>query len=72
MRYKVPVSTVEWQEAVNAAHIMLCIADCVMYGLVETNMKIDIPRCDNIIKAGAQLGIHPESGLVEKTFGRKP
>jgi hypothetical protein len=67
---KDPKTSAEWQEAVNAAYILRAIADCQMYGLIETDMKIDIARCDHILEEGSALGHFPEIGILDKTFER--
>lgn len=66
-----PSTPAEWQEAVNGAHVLRMIADCVMYGLIETDMQIDVARCDEILDQGAKLGYRPEPGIIDKTFARK-
>lgn len=61
-----PKTPAEWQEAVNAAHVMRMIADCEMYGLI-TGPEVNVERCDAILETGAKLGYHPDPGILEKT-----
>jgi len=68
MKKKDPKTAAEWQEAVNAAYVMRCIADCVMYGLIETDMKIDLARCDHLLAEGEIKGYRPEPSIIAKTF----
>jgi hypothetical protein len=60
----------EWQEAVNSAYVMRAIADAVMYGLVNTNMEIDLARCDYLLTEGELKGFTPEPGIIDKAFKR--
>ncbi len=56
---KNPTTQAEWQEAVDAAKLMREIADCVMYGLITTDMDINANQCDEILDQGARLGYLP-------------
>lgn len=65
---KNPATPAEWQEAVNAAFVMRRIADCVMYGLITTDLVIDIDRCDEILERGAAHGYRPKPGIIGEVF----
>jgi hypothetical protein len=66
-----PRTNAEWTEAVNMAAFLLAIHSGVLYGLLETNIKIDVDRCDEILKEGRDRSIYPLGidSLVRK-YGR--
>jgi hypothetical protein len=53
-----PETPEEWQTVVDAAAGALVIADCMMYGLFE-GPKVNVERCDDILKRGAARGVKP-------------
>ncbi|HWF03422.1 MAG TPA: hypothetical protein VHA06_07035 [Candidatus Angelobacter sp.] len=59
---KNPETSAEWQEAVDAAELMLLIQSAAMYGLIETDLQIDSARCEYILQTGARAGITSRSG----------
>ena len=59
----------EWQIAVNGALGLRTIADCKMYGLLEGGPKINVLRCDDIIKRGIEQGIQPSASAVDLALG---
>jgi hypothetical protein len=54
-----PQSPEEWQSAADAANFLLALDACCQYGLVETTMRIDQDRCDDILKRAKQQGVQP-------------
>jgi hypothetical protein len=64
-----PKTPAEWQEAVNAAYVMRCIADCVMVRAYRDGYE-DRSRRDAItfLPRVISKGIGPEPGIIEKTF----
>lgn len=67
-----PKTEAEWQEGVNMAAFLLAIHSAVLYGLLETDLKIDVGRCDDILVAGRSRDIFP-IGIDElvKRYTRK-
>lgn len=65
-----PRTPAEWQEAVDGAHMMLLIDSAVLYGLIETDMRINVPRCEEVLEAGAVLGYtpRPTDELIREWF----
>lgn len=55
-----PVTREEWQEAVDAAHFLLCLESARQYGLVEGGPEVDIERCVEIIDKGKAQGYEPK------------
>ncbi|HZP33945.1 MAG TPA: hypothetical protein VFB23_11355 [Candidatus Acidoferrales bacterium] len=49
-----PRTEAEWPEAVNIAAFLLSIHSAVLYGLLETDLKIDPDRCDEILEQGRE------------------
>jgi hypothetical protein len=60
-----PETPAEWQEAVDGAHFLRCLADCQMYGLITGAENVNIERCDEILDRGAKLGYKPNLQLKE-------
>ena len=44
-----PRTADEWQEAVDGANLMLTIDAAKLYGLVDTDMAINVERCEEIL-----------------------
>lgn len=63
-----PGNAVEWQDAVDAAKFLLQIDSARQYGLVETDIKLDHKRCEEILQRGLKLGFRPGhiDRLIEK------
>lgn len=55
---KNPRTLEEWQEVVDAAAALRVIGDCMMYGLLK-GPKINLRRCDEILRRGRAKGIVP-------------
>ena len=54
-----PKNSIEWQEAVDTAELMLLLDSAICYGLV-TGPKVDVMRCSEILRRGAKLGFRPK------------
>lgn len=54
-----PRSSREWREAVDGAAMMLLIHSAILYGLIETDMVIDVRRCEEILAEGHRRGYEP-------------
>ncbi len=54
-----PQTPVEWQEAVDVAHMLLTIDSARQYGLIKGGPAVNVDRCAEIIKRGAALGFVP-------------
>jgi hypothetical protein len=61
-----PRTREEWQQAVDLADWYLHVHSARAYGLIETDMKIDVDRCDEILKRGAAAGVTPSMDAPEK------
>ncbi len=61
MKARDPITSTEWQEAVNMAEFLLLLESAKMYGLIEFDTPIDRKRCCKIIALGAGLGYTPAS-----------
>jgi hypothetical protein len=56
-----PETPEQWQEAVNAAEFMLALDLARQYGLIETDIRLDVERCDDILRRGKEKGFVPAS-----------
>jgi hypothetical protein len=56
-----PETPEQWQEAVNAAEFILAIDSARQYGLIETDIRPDVERCDDILRRGREKGFTPAS-----------
>lgn len=54
-----PTTPDEWQEAVDAASVCLAVDAARKYGLVTGGPEIDLDRCEEILRRGAELDIEP-------------
>jgi len=63
-----PETPEQWQDAVDAANACLAPDSARQYGLVEGGPKIDVDRCDEILRRGALLGYRPSPDAVERSI----
>lgn len=61
-----PQTPEQWQAAVDSAHALLAVHSARCYGLIETDMKIDVERCEALLKRGHGLGYTPAADAVER------
>jgi len=54
-----PTTDAEWQEAVDLAELWLLVDSVRLYGLVAGGPDVDVARCEEILRAGADRGITP-------------
>lgn len=47
----------EWQEGVDAAHVMLQIHGAKSFGLVTGGPEVNVERCLELLHAGRELGV---------------
>ena len=64
-----PQTRKEWQEAVDGAAGLRAIADCKMYGLIEGGPKIDVHRCDEILRRARKRGFAPSRPVTDLAIG---
>jgi len=57
---KDPQTNEEWKEAANMAQFLLLLDSSRMYGLVQTDIEVNVDRCDEILKAAKERGIMPD------------
>jgi hypothetical protein len=56
-----PETPDEWQEAVNAAEFLTGLDSARQYGLITGGPRIDLQRCEEILRRGETLGYTPAS-----------
>ena len=56
-----PETVEEWQEAVDAAEFFLTMDSARQYGLVQTDMRVNAERCEELLRRGKERGIVPAS-----------
>lgn len=60
-----PQTDAEWQEAVDAAHVLLLVESSRVYGLITGGPTANVDRCREILERGQQRGISPSATAVE-------
>lgn len=72
MRY--PKNRAEWQEAVDSAAFAEALDSARQYGLIETDVKVNAKRCEEILRLGKLRGFVPQSfdKLCEKFLEKVP
>jgi hypothetical protein len=59
-----PSTDAEWQEAVDTAYAAALIAAAVRLGLLEAGPRVDLGRCQQLIRRGKGLGFSPQRAAV--------
>lgn len=52
-----PSGPAEWQEAVDLANCMLTVDAARLYGLIETDLVVDVERCEDILRRARRHNI---------------
>ena len=65
-RKRDPRTREEWQEAADAAHVLLTIDAARQYGLIEGGPEIDLGRCVEILRKARRQGITPAVDCIER------
>jgi len=63
---RIPKTREEWQEAVDAAHALLCLDSARLYGLITGGPTVNVDRCARILEAGKKLKVQPSPYAVER------
>jgi hypothetical protein len=63
---KTPRTTVEWQEAVDAAEACLALESARMYGLVTGGPEVNVERAQALLINGGKRGIYPRPDAIER------
>ena len=63
---KTPRTKKQWQIAVDAAHGALALDSARQYGLVTGGPKVNVDRCDAIIRTGRKVGVMPSHDSVQR------
>ncbi|HZC23344.1 MAG TPA: hypothetical protein VE866_08395 [Candidatus Binatia bacterium] len=63
-----PTTDQEWQDAVDGAEFWLALDSARQYGLIETDIAVDVDRCEDLLRRGAERGIRPAS--LEQLCGK--
>lgn len=58
---KDPTSPEEWQECVDAALFYIYLDSARQYGLVETDVQVNIDRCEELLRRGREAGVQPKA-----------
>lgn len=68
-----PKTPEEWQAAVDAADALISLDSARRYGLIKGGPDVNIDRCGDIVRRGAELGYKPSPAGVKwlvETYGR--
>jgi hypothetical protein len=66
-----PKTPEEWQDAVDAADVLLKIDAAREYGLVTGGPVVNVERCVELLKLGAARKITPRPDAVERYFSQQ-
>lgn len=61
-----PTTPAEWQEAVDAAEGALALESARLYGFVTGGPAVNTVRCEEILRAGAELGVTPSRDAIDR------
>lgn len=61
-----PQTDADWQEAVDAAEVMMLGDSARQYGLITGWPVVNIERCEEILAKGKQRGFVPAADAVER------
>ncbi len=64
-----PRTREEWQEAADAAHVLLTIDAARQYGLIEGGPECNQKRCVEILRLAKRRGIAPRKDCIERALG---
>jgi|SRR5579885_3304145 len=59
-----PQTKQEWQEAVDMAHALLSLDACRQYGLVTGGPKINLERCEELLRRAREYGYFPREEAI--------
>ena len=54
-----PETPEQWQEAIDFAELFLNLESARLYGLIESDFKVDRARCEELLERGRALGYQP-------------
>jgi hypothetical protein len=63
---KDPGTPAEWQEALDLAHVLLCIDSAQKYGLIAGGPRVNVDRCCRLLDEGKRYGVTPAKDCVER------
>lgn len=63
---KNPRTQGEWQDAADAAHVLLSLDAARQYGLIEGGPECNQERCAEILRLAKRRGITPSEGCIER------
>lgn len=66
---KSPKTSGEWQDAVDAAHVLLLVDSARQYGLITGGPKVNVERAVQLLRHGKQRGIHPRPDAIDRLIG---
>jgi hypothetical protein len=66
-----PQTPEQWQEAVDSAEFFLALESAGQYGLISSDIKVDVGRCEELLTRGKTLGYTPAplKSLIAKYIG---
>jgi hypothetical protein len=67
-----PVTTQQWQDAVDAAHALLTLEHAHIYGLILGGPTVNVERCVELIEDGQTRGIRPRIETVSRLVAELP
>lgn len=56
-------ATMDWDNmhaAANAANVLLHLEAARLYGLITTDLRVDVEKCEEVLKVARLMGITPD------------
>jgi hypothetical protein len=69
VKKNIPNTAKEWQDAVDAAYVLISIDAARQYGLITGGPKANVDRCIEIPALGKRKGFSPSVDAVERVMG---
>lgn len=61
-----PETPEQWQYVVDQAHALLALDSAQQYGLVRSNVAVQVDRCRELLARGAELGYTPAPDAIDR------
>jgi hypothetical protein len=61
-----PKTPEQWQEAADAAHVLLLVDSARWYGLIDGGPLVDVERCQSLLKQARSRGVTPALDAVQR------
>ncbi len=68
-----PSTPAEWQDAVDAAQLLLLIDSARQYGLIDGGPAVDVERCVQVLEVGKARGYRPapDAKIIQRALSEE-